>query len=68
MLNPYPVGISYEQMHKRFQETGLEIIESKKAHHATHDMKTVSGLHIRMSKCPLIDKIYEKEMKVQEIK
>lgn len=61
-LEPIPNGISYESMVERFRNSNLEIVETIKPHHSTHDSILPNGVKVKMSSEKLIDKIHREEM------
>jgi predicted metalloenzyme YecM len=65
-IEPVPAGITYQDMLERFVNTGLPVEESIKPHHSTHDIKLENGLHIRISRERLIQKISRDEMVLEK--
>ncbi len=60
----YPVNFGYEQLVSELKNKGVEIKEVVRPHHTTHDIKTESGLLLRLEREPLMDKIIREEMKL----
>jgi len=60
-IEGYSSGISYGEMVEKI--SGFEtIIESKKAHHPTHDVGLGVGFSFKCTHGPLLDKIKDQEM------
>lgn len=61
-IEPISVGISYEEMLKRFTLPSTEVEETTKPHHSTHDITYDCGIKIKMNHEQLIHKIYRDEL------
>lgn len=60
-IEPIPLNISFEEMKRRFTETGLPIEENNKPHHSTSDMYLPNGVTVKMSHEALVHTIIKSE-------
>jgi predicted metalloenzyme YecM len=56
-----PISVSYNELLDTLKEKGIELKESIRPHHSTHDIKLPSGFSIRIYPEFLIDKIKRTE-------
>ena len=58
-----PTTVSYTEVVARLTKDGVEMKETVRPHHTTHDITLPSGFSIRLSSEPLVEKIKREEMK-----
>jgi predicted metalloenzyme YecM len=63
-VEPLPININYKEMVELFEKHSLKTEISNKPHHQTYDIILPCGVKLKLSRCPLIDKIYEDELKI----
>jgi predicted metalloenzyme YecM len=57
-----PTGITYDELVSKLKANGVELSETVRPHHTTHEIRLPSGFEIRLSREMLIEKVKREEM------
>lgn len=58
----YPKSVSYEELVEKLTGRGVELQESKRPHHTTHDIELGDKYNLKLTHEPILNKIRREEM------
>jgi len=61
-IEVYPKNMGYDDLVTYLEEKGLEVNKTIRPHHTTHEVRTESGLIMRLTREPVLDIIKREQM------